>query len=173
MLVERLSPEEYLLGLGEMPYSWHPAALRAQAIAARTYLANLLANPPWGVMAEFGFDICGSAVCQLYLGAGRAQVAEDGSRWAAAVSATAGKILLYDGTPALAVYHSTAGATTRSNQDVWGGAARPLPAGGGGARPGLALRRLVLRPAPRPVPRHPGRGRHHLPRRGDAASPPW
>jgi SpoIID/LytB domain protein len=125
VLVERLSPEEYLLGLGEMPYSWHPAALRAQAVAARTYLGNLLANPAWGVMAEFGFDICGSATCQLYLGAGRAQVAEAGSRWTAAVSATAGKILLYDGTPALTVYHSTAGATTRSNQDVWGGAAVP------------------------------------------------
>ena len=70
VLVERLSPEEYLLGLGEMPYSWHPAALRAQAVAARTYLANLLAKPAWGVMAEFGFDICGSATCQVYLGAG-------------------------------------------------------------------------------------------------------
>ncbi len=125
VLVERLSPEEYLLGLGEMPYSWHPAALRAQAIAARTYLANLLSRPPWGVMAEFGFDICGSATCQVYLGAGRAETAEGGARWAAAVSATAGKILLYNDTPALAVYHSTAGATTRSNQDVWGGAALP------------------------------------------------
>jgi SpoIID/LytB domain protein len=125
VLVERLSPEEYLLGIAEMPYSWHPAALRAQAIAARTYLANVMANPPRGVMAEFGFDICGSALCQVYLGAGRAQVVEGGSRWAAAVAATAGKILLYDGTPALAVYHSTAGATTRSNQDVWGGTAVP------------------------------------------------
>ncbi len=125
VLVERLSPEEYLLGLGEMPYSWHPAALRAQAVAGRTYLANVLANPPRGVMAEFGFDICGSALCQQYLGAGRAQVAEDGARWAAAVTATAGRILLYNGTPALAAYHSTAGATTRSNQDIWGGAAVP------------------------------------------------
>ena len=125
VLVERLSPEEYLLGIAEMPYSWHPAALRAQAIAARTYLANVLANPPRGVMAEFGFDICGSALCQVYLGAGRVQVVDGGSRWGAAVAATAGKILLYDGTPALAAYHSTAGATTRSNQDVWGGAAVP------------------------------------------------
>ena len=125
MLVERLSPEEYLLGIAEMPYSWHPAALRAQAIAARTYLANVLANPPRGVMAEFGFDICGSALCQVYLGAGRVQVVDGGPRWGAAVAATAGKILLYDGTPALAAYHSTAGSTTRSNQDVWGGAAVP------------------------------------------------
>ena len=125
VLVEGLSPEEYLLGIAEMPYSWHPAALRAQAIAARTYLGNVLANPPRGVMAEFGFDICGSALCQVYLGAGRPQVVEGGPRWGAAVAATAGKILLFDGTPALAAYHSTAGATTRSNQDIWGGAAVP------------------------------------------------
>jgi stage II sporulation protein D len=125
LLVERLSPEEYLLGIAEMPYSWRPAALRAQAIAARTYLANLAANPPYGVMARLGFDICGSAVCQLYLGAGRVQVVEGGSRWTSAVAATAGRILLYQDQPALAAYHSTAGATTRSNQDVWGGAAVP------------------------------------------------
>ena len=73
---------------------------------------------------EFGFDICASALCQLYR-AGRAQVAEDGYCWAAAVAATAGTILLSGGTPALAVYHSTAGATTRSIEDVWGGEAIP------------------------------------------------
>ena len=125
VLVERLSPEEYLLGLSEMPYTWQAAALRAQAIAGRTYLANVLDRPAFGVMARFGFDICASAVCQVYLGAGRAQVVTDGVRWAAAVAATAGKVLLYAGRPALTVYHSTAGATTRSNQDVWGGPAVP------------------------------------------------
>ncbi|HSQ38210.1 MAG TPA: SpoIID/LytB domain-containing protein [Acidimicrobiia bacterium] len=119
VLVERLSPEEYLLGLGEMPFSWHPAALRAQVIAARSYLANLVAGGRWGVMAEFGFDICGSAQCQVYLGSGRVAVAENGEAWAKAVTDTAGRILLYEGRPALSVYHSTAGDTTRSVQDVW------------------------------------------------------
>jgi len=122
VLVERLPPEEYLLGLGEMPYSWPAAALRAQAVAARTYLAFQVANPA-GVMAQFGFDICGSALCQVYLGAGRVEVAEGGERWAAAVAGTRDRILLSGGKPALAVYHSTAGATTRANQDVWGGTA--------------------------------------------------
>jgi SpoIID/LytB domain protein len=119
VLVERLSPEEYLLGLGEMPFSWHPAALRAQVIAARSYLANLVAGVPWGVMARFGFDICGSAQCQVYLGAGRVEVSDDGAAWAKAVADTAGRILLHEGRPALAVYHSTAGERTRSVQDVW------------------------------------------------------
>jgi stage II sporulation protein D len=126
VLVERIDPESYLLGLAEMPYGWHPAALRAQAIAARSYLANLVANPRWGVMAEFDFDICGSAACQLYVGAGSVEVAADGQAWAAAVSGTAGLILLHEGEPALAVYHSTAGRTTRSVEDVWPGSG-PVP----------------------------------------------
>jgi SpoIID/LytB domain protein len=126
VLVERLSPEEYLLGLGEMPFSWHPAALRAQVIAARSYLANLVAGGRWGVMAEFGFDICGSAQCQVYLGSGRVAVAENGDAWEKAVADTAGRILLYEGRPALTVYHSTAGDTTRSVQDVWPGS-RAVP----------------------------------------------
>jgi SpoIID/LytB domain protein len=118
VLVERLSPEEYLLGLGEMPFSWHPAALRAQAIAARSYLANVVAGGRW---KAFGFDICGSAQCQVYLGAGRIAFVEKGNVWAKAVADTAGRILLSGGYPALAVYHSTAGDTTRSVQDVWPG----------------------------------------------------
>jgi SpoIID/LytB domain protein len=126
LLVETLPPEEYLLGIAEMPYSWAEAALEAQVVAARTYLAYTLANPPRGAMAEFGFDICGTALCQSYLGPGRLEVVSDGDRWAAAVEATAGQGLLYQGAPALAAYHSTAGATTRSVQDVWMGAA-PLP----------------------------------------------
>ena len=121
VLVERLSPEEYLLGLGEMPFDWPTAALRAQVIAARSYLANMVSGSPWGTQAQFGFDICGSAQCQVYLGSGRVAVAANGAAWARAVADTAGKILIYDGRPALSVYHSTAGETTRSVQDVWPG----------------------------------------------------
>lgn len=126
VLVEQLAPEEYLLGLGEMPYSWHPAALRVQVIAARSYLANLVSGGRGGIMAQFGFDICGSAQCQVYLGSGRVAVAPDGDDWASAVADTAGRILIYDGRPALTVYHSTGGETTRSVQDVWLGSS-PLP----------------------------------------------
>jgi SpoIID/LytB domain protein len=119
VLVEQLAPEEYLLGLGEMPYSWHPAALRAQVIAARSYLASMVSTGRWGIMAQFGFDICGSAQCQVYLGSGRVTVAPDGAAWSRAVADTAGRILIYNGRPALSVYHSTAGDTTRSVQDIW------------------------------------------------------
>jgi stage II sporulation protein D len=115
LLVERIDPERYLLGLAEIPASWHTQALRAQAVAARTYLANLVANPRWGVMATYGFDICDGPGCQVYKGTARGA----GTAWEEAVGATSGQILLAGGTPAAALYHSTSGATTRSIQDVW------------------------------------------------------
>lgn len=117
LLVERIDPERYLLGLAEVPSSWHQQALRAQAVAARTYLANLVANPRWGVMATYGFDICDGPGCQVYKGSGWGA----GTAWEEAVAATAEQVLLAGGTPAAALYHSTSGATTRNIEDVWTG----------------------------------------------------
>jgi stage II sporulation protein D len=114
------SPETYLLGIDEMPFSWNSAALQAQVIAARTYLANLVAFPRWGLMATYGFDICDTTSCQVYEGIGVIDRAA-GDRWRAAVEATAGQILLYEGRPAAALYHAAAGSATRSIQDVWMG----------------------------------------------------
>jgi SpoIID/LytB domain protein len=119
LLIERIDPERYLLGIAEVPFSWHTQALRAQVVAARTYLANLIANPRWGVMATYGFDICDGTGCQVYKGSGRGA----GTAWEEAVTATSGQILLAGGTPAAAFYHSTSGTTTRSIQDVWTGSA--------------------------------------------------
>lgn len=120
VVVEHVDPETYLLGIDEMPFSWDPAALRAQAIAARTYLANLVAFPRWGLMATYGFDICDTTSCQVYEGIGVVD-RTDGGRWRAAVEATAGEILLYEGRPAAALYHAASGSATRSIQDVWTG----------------------------------------------------
>ena len=119
VMVERIPPETYLRGIAEVPFGWPAAALRAQAIAARTYLANLLSGGRWGVMATYDFDICATPGCQLYVGSGNVDVAEDGQRWADAVDASADRILMHRGAPILALYHSTSGPRTRSVQDVW------------------------------------------------------
>ncbi|MBU1494158.1 MAG: SpoIID/LytB domain-containing protein [Actinobacteria bacterium] len=119
LMVERIEPERYLLGIAEMPYSWEPAALESQAVAARTYLASLLANPRYGPMAEYGFDICDHAACQVYKGTKYGWL----EPWEEAVAGTSGQILLYGGAPASTFYHSTSGDTTRSIQDVWTGSA--------------------------------------------------
>jgi SpoIID/LytB domain protein len=120
VIVEHTSPQEYLLGLAEVPFSWPMAALKSQVIAARTYLANLVTFP-YGAQATYGFDICDSTSCQVYRGIEPMRSA-DADRWQNAVDATDGLILLTGGgSPAAALYHSTSGTSTRNIEDVWEG----------------------------------------------------
>ena len=119
-VIEALSPEEYLLGIREVPFAWPDEALKTQAIAARTYLAFTLAGGRSATGREHGYDICASTACQVYVGvAGLSSF--DGVRWQQAVAATAGEILLYDGRPAQALYSSTAGSRTRESEDIFPG----------------------------------------------------
>jgi len=120
VIVERVGPEAYLLGIQEVPFSWHEEALRAQVVAARTYLAWTLSRGRLGSGATYGFDICATPACQVYGGLDKVQ-GPDGERWAAAVAATAGEVLLFNGAPAQALYSSTTGGRTRDVRDVFGG----------------------------------------------------
>ncbi len=117
-LVNRVGLEDYLRGVlpAEVPASFHPEALKAQAIAARTFaLANL------GKHRAEGFDLCDTSHCQVYVGAGRAD-----PRLEAAIQQTVGVILTYQGEPIQAVYCDTCGGRTAGNEDAWPGS-RPLP----------------------------------------------
>jgi SpoIID/LytB domain protein len=125
VLLDRVSVDDYLLGIQEVPFSWPEEALRAQVVAARTYLAWTLRRGRAGSGSTYGFDICASSACQVY--GGLDQVAGgEGQRWKDAVESTAGEILIYDGAPALAMYSSTTGGRTRSYEDVYGGRS-PIP----------------------------------------------
>ncbi|MDP8958011.1 MAG: SpoIID/LytB domain-containing protein [Actinomycetota bacterium] len=124
-VIEHVGVEDYLMGIEEVPLSWPMEALRAQAVAARTYLAWTFQAGRAGAGATHGFDICATDACQVYRGidqVGRPQ----GDRWVQAVRDTAGEILLYEGRPAQALYSSTSGGRTRSVQDVFEGSP-PLP----------------------------------------------
>lgn len=125
VLLDHVGVDDYLLGIQEVPFSWPTAALEAQAVAARTYLAWTLERGRAGAGKTYGFDICASTACQVY--GGLDQVASPlGERWAAAVEATAGEVLLYQGRPALAMYSSTTGGRTRNYEDVYTGRS-PIP----------------------------------------------
>ena len=124
VLVEHLPLDRYLLGIQEVPFSWHEEALRAQAVAARTFLARTISNGRTGAAGRYGFDICATDQCQVYRGLDRV-LGEGGDRWVAAVVDTSREILLYDGRPALAMYSSTAGYRTRSIEDVFGTSPTP------------------------------------------------
>ncbi|MDQ3981736.1 MAG: SpoIID/LytB domain-containing protein, partial [Actinomycetota bacterium] len=120
LVTNRLPLERYLLGLNEVPPGWPEEALRAQAVAARTYALWTLARPRAGAAATYGFDICATVECQVFAGAD-VLATPDGRRWAAAVEATAGEAILYAGDPILARYHSTSGGVTLDNSQAFPG----------------------------------------------------
>jgi stage II sporulation protein D len=80
--------------------SWPAEALKSQAIAARTYAVFERGNVP----PTRYYDLCDTSSCQVYGGA----TAED-PRTNAAVHATAGEILTYDGAPIFAQFSASNG----------------------------------------------------------------
>ena len=102
--VNRLSLDSYLKGVVplEMPASWSPAAVRAQAIAARTYASFERAHP----LARH-YQICDTTACQVYGGYSAEHPASN-----AAVDATAGRILTYQGEPAFTQFSASSGGWT-------------------------------------------------------------
>lgn len=131
----RMPLEDYVKGVvaAEMPASLHPEALKAQAVAARTYaVRRMRVFGGSGCPARTGADVCTDPrVGQAY-----ADRQELERRWGpvayfyhwrkieSAVEATRGLILTYDGRPIDAVYHSTSGGVTEDAAAVWG---RPVP----------------------------------------------
>lgn len=113
--VNELPTEEYLYGVvpREMSNSWPIEALKAQAIAARTYTT---AN--YGKRTAEGFNMLDTPSDQAYGGANA-----EGENASQAVRETAGQVILYKGIPISAVYHSNSGGHTEDNENVWGGTA--------------------------------------------------
>jgi len=105
-VVNELPVEEYLRGvvpseMGPIQYN-QVEALKAQAVAARTYtLRNL------GEFAREGYDICATPRCQVYKGMEVEHPLSD-----RAIAETAGQVLLYQGRLADTLYSSTCGGHT-------------------------------------------------------------
>ena len=105
-LINELPVEEYLRGvvpseMGPIQYN-QVEALKAQAVAARTYtLRNL------NEFAREGYDICATPRCQVYKGMEVEHSLSD-----RAVSETANQVLLYQGRLADTLYSSTCGGHT-------------------------------------------------------------
>jgi stage II sporulation protein D len=117
LVIGELGFEDYVKGIAEVPPDWPMEALKAQAVAARTYALSHL--DPAGM-----YDLCATTYCQVYAGAG-VELGPWGDRWARAVEATAGEALIWGGAPAQTFYFSTSNGRTYGNQTVFGGA--PLP----------------------------------------------
>lgn len=111
-VINELPFEQYLYAVvgGEMPGSWHAEALKAQAVAARTY----------ALYQGFGFGIAhvvDTTLSQVYGGIG----AEKPST-VAAVDATKGEVALFNGKLIEALFSSNSGGATAEASEVWGNA---------------------------------------------------
>ncbi len=111
-VVNILGLEDYVKGVvpNEMSDSWPIEALKAQAVAARSYALSLGAKH-----ARHHFDICFDVDCQAYYGRAKAGANSDG-----AVDQTAGQVALYNGKAAQAFYYSSNGGASESSSTVWG-----------------------------------------------------
>ncbi|MEY3094121.1 MAG: hypothetical protein RLZZ317_624 [Actinomycetota bacterium] len=113
--------DEYLWGLGEVPSSWPPAALEAQAIAARTYALNKLSR----LRPECNCNIYSTTVDQNFVGYAKETEPIYGIRWKEAVNRTFidqdnALAVTLDGKIINAFYFSSSGGFTQNIKDVWG-----------------------------------------------------
>ncbi|TLM97963.1 SpoIID/LytB domain-containing protein, partial [bacterium] len=111
--------DEYIYGVvaREMSESWPAEALKAGAVAARSYVS---ANP--NKHLNEGYNLCSGTHCQVYKGNNPSI-----PNVKAAVDATKGEVIVQPGQdrPLDAVYHSNSGGHTENNENVWGKTAAP------------------------------------------------
>lgn len=111
-VINEVDLEDYIKGVvpSEMPSSWELEALKAQAIAARSYaLANL------GKRASLGYDLKDTPEDQAYGGA-----SAETSKTNKAVDETSGLVLTYNYKVVSAFYSASAGGQTVTAKEAWG-----------------------------------------------------
>jgi stage II sporulation protein D len=124
-----MKTEEYIRGvlMAEMPAEFETEALKAQAVAARSYMAEKSKNIAKDNVHP-NADVCtDSSHCQAYISDKDAK-----KKWGKnadkyfgkccnAVESTAGVVAVYNGEPIKAVFHSVSGGNTENASDVWSG----------------------------------------------------
>ena len=128
-VVKEFDLEEYLVHVvaAEMPASFEMEALKAQAVAARTYIVNKMLSgnyPP----EHKGAAVCTDYThCKAYISLEDAKAKfgdnfdEYWSKIQEAVKATQDEIIVYNNEPIVAVFHSQSHGKTENAHDVWGG----------------------------------------------------
>ncbi|KGM12023.1 SpoIID/LytB domain-containing protein [Cellulomonas bogoriensis] len=112
-VVNDVALETYLRGVvpNEVPAGWHTEALKAQSVAARSYVLSTLNERRYS-------DTCDTTACQVYRGRSRSvggQVtSSEHSRTDAAITGTARQVRLHNGAVAFTQYSSTNGGFSRA-----------------------------------------------------------
>jgi stage II sporulation protein D len=127
--IQRMPLEDYVKGVvaAEMPAEFEVEALKAQAVAARTYaLAKEIALGGKGCELHEGADVCTDPEhCQAWQ-----SVEELKKKWgenfekyyekvSKAVDSTKGLVMIYQDALILPVYHAISGGRTENSEDVW------------------------------------------------------
>jgi stage II sporulation protein D len=103
--------DQYLYSVlgGEMNGNWPQEALKAQAVAARSYALYQRQHSSNGI-----YDVGNTQAWQVYRG-----IKDESSGTQTAVNATVDQVLTYQGQIIEAVFHSSAGGCTENVEDVW------------------------------------------------------
>lgn len=127
-ITKEMEIDEYLCGVvsAEMPASFEKEALKAQAVAARSYAVHRKNNPSADHPEA---DVCTDFThCKAYKNEEKQKETwgEDADKYFekihSAVYDTRGEVITYNGEVALAVFHSqSSGGRTENSADVWGG----------------------------------------------------
>lgn len=115
LVVNVVTMDEYLSGVVpcEISSGWNVEALRAQAVAARSYAYYHIMNG-----TDPLYDLNATNRSQVYRGAG-----VETERTNRAVRDTSGQVVAHNNRPILAFFHSTCGGGTVDNDKVWSGQA--------------------------------------------------
>ncbi len=115
-----VNADTYIKGVlpSEVYTTWLPEALKAAAVATRTYTLQSIS----GKHSAYGVDLCATTCCQVYSGISRRADSTD-----LAVDETDGLVLTYGGKLITAVYHAISGGITESAAGAWGGNPESFP----------------------------------------------
>lgn len=123
--------EEYLLGVvaAEMPANFPLEALKAQAVASRSYVLDKMVSGGNKIESHYGADVCtDSAHCKAWISKddrfkkwAESEAEKNWAKISAAVTETAGEYMTFEGEPITAVFYAISAGTTERAEDVWGG----------------------------------------------------
>ncbi|MBS4223417.1 stage II sporulation protein D [Lederbergia citrea] len=125
--IEKLPLEEYVIGVvaSEMPAKFELEALKAQALAARTFVVSHLLNASGDDNIPKGADVSDTVSYQVYKNKDELKkLWGKDYKWkyqkvAEAVKETEGEILTYDKKPITAQFFSTSNGYTENAEDYW------------------------------------------------------
>lgn len=114
IVLTNLDLELYLRGVAEVPPTWPAEALRAQAIASRTYALHVARENRGSDTWNAPYDLYSTTMSQVYSGNTR-ELAPRNGPWLQAIADTAGRVLAHGGEPALTLFTTSGGGYTENS----------------------------------------------------------